>query len=82
MWNAFLVAKRCHDRPSNVLGIEGDTYAAYCLDEAVIEFGVWVESKIDAVDAKSAKQREALAENALRKCLGMEQKFRSIITGK
>ena len=50
-----------HERPSQLLGLASDSYEAYCLDEAVIYFGLMVESELDeaAQGKKSREQRRA-----------------------
>lgn len=68
-----------------------DPYLAWCFDEACVEFGQACQEAMD--DARkdkskssakgkskglSDKQKDARAENALRKMLGLKQKFRGI----
>lgn len=54
-----------------------DPYVAYCFDEACMAFGTACESAMEAVKGKTDKVRRANRENALRKMLGLPQKFRN-----
>lgn len=45
MWEAYQDLKMCHKRPSDVLAVT-DTIAAYCLDKAVLTFGIVVENAL------------------------------------
>lgn len=56
----------------------GDTYAAFCFDEAVLHFGNAVEEHVTEAGrkAKNDKSRQAKQDNALRKMLGQQPKFR------
>lgn len=38
------------------MGLEPDSYVAYCLDEAVIYFGLTVEAKLDEAGHKPSKE--------------------------
>lgn len=89
MWETFLRAKQWSKRPSELLGIT-DTYHAWCFDEACATFGGACERAMEVArkppkrskgskgSKLSAEQLEARAENALRKMLGMERKYRGI----
>lgn len=62
-----------------------DTYRAFCFDEAVTEFGLACEAEMDRArkpgkgkKKQSDAQLNAKAENALRKMLGIKQKFADI----
>ena len=62
-----------------------DPYSAYCLDEAVSFFGSACEKAMDDARRSGGKntkqtpaQEAAKAENALRRMLGVPQKFRSL----
>jgi hypothetical protein len=48
-----------HRLPSEIVGVD-DAWAAYQLDVAVMEFGTWVESKLNERDAKG-KPKTTLA---------------------
>lgn len=67
------------------MGITG-SYRAWCFDQAVYEFGsacdVAIEDARNSFGKKSKvsdAQRQAKAENALRKMLGVGMKFRDIM---
>lgn len=45
-----------HERPSVMLGLDPDSYEAYCLDEAVIYFGLTVEGRLDRAGHKESKE--------------------------
>lgn len=65
-----------------------EPYRAWCLDEAVMEFGLACEEAMESARNSGAKrgkgkgpseaQKRGKAENALRKMLGLPQKFRGI----
>lgn len=64
-----------------MFGLVEDTYKAWCLDEACLTFGREVEDVVqDAYDKGKGKpaQKRGRADNAMRKMLGMQPKFRSI----
>lgn len=44
-------------RPSTILCIE-DEYSAFCLDQAVYHFGSTLNSRLEAVEGKTAKDVE------------------------
>jgi hypothetical protein len=57
------------------LGLEQGSYEAYCLDEAVIYFGLTVEAKLDEADHKPSKEERkarAARENMLKKLFSEE----------
>lgn len=58
-WRLYRLAKACNCRPSDLLDVQ-NSYAAFCLDEAVIHFGDTLESELDkaAEKAKSSKAAE------------------------
>jgi len=67
-------------RPSDLLGVHDD-YLAWCVNEAVYEFGTACEEAVeDARTRKKGKadQKAAAGENALRRMLGLDPKFRGI----
>ena len=49
MWEAYQDLKMCHKRPSDVLEVT-DTIAAYCLDKAVLTFGIIIENALQERD--------------------------------
>lgn len=75
------MAKQWRARPSELLVIN-DPYVAWCVDEAVLEFGTAVEDAVQE-EYENTKGSKALkngaAENALRRMLGVEEKFRDPI---
>lgn len=55
-----------------MLGLRGDSYEAYCLDEAVIYFGLTLENRLSEVGQKPSREerrtqaaREALLDEVL-----------------
>ena len=58
------------------MGITDDPYAAFCLDNAVGEFGRTVEAELNRVEAKTNKELDVKAERVLRKWLDMPQRYR------
>lgn len=63
----------------------GNAYEAYCFDEAVWRFGTGVQAEVDEAGKPKQKKvnkdevrREALAQNAFRRLVGLPQKFRDI----
>lgn len=55
LWETFVAAKMWGTRPSDILGIEG-SYEAFCIDQAVGEFGSFIEGELDKVKGKNADQ--------------------------
>lgn len=53
-----------------------DPYAAYCLDNAVAEFGRAVESDLAEVEGKTKKEVAKKSERVLRRWLDMPQQYR------
>lgn len=49
MWEAYQDLKMCHKRPSEMLEVT-DTIAAYCLDKAVLTFGIVIENALQERD--------------------------------
>jgi len=56
-WKLYRLAQACNCRPSDLLGVE-NTYAAYCLDEAIVAFGTALENELETV-ASAAKTARA-----------------------
>lgn len=75
MWSLWQTAKAFGSRPSALLAL-GDTFAAYCLDNAVSEFGLALEAELSRVEGKNDKERTVKAERTLRKWLGLPEKYR------
>ena len=68
-------AKAVGARPSTLLGLKENTYEAYCLDEAVIYFGMVLESRLEEVGHKPSKEERrarAARERLLDLILGEE----------
>lgn len=62
-------------RPSSLLGLEADSYEAYCLDEAIVYFGTSVESLLEKAGSKPSKgerKAQAARERLLSKILEPE----------
>lgn len=52
----WLKAKAVGVTPSSLLGIPQGTYVSYCLDEAVIYFGMVLESMLEEAGHKPSKE--------------------------
>jgi hypothetical protein len=68
LWNVYTTAKTYSCRPSELLGID-DTYVAYCLDNAVAEFGAYVSNELEKVEGKTAKSTSKKREAKLKQLL-------------
>lgn len=58
------------------MGLRWDSYEAYCLDEAVVFFGLQVENKLEAAGHKPSKEErkvKAAREKILDALLGDEE---------
>lgn len=58
-----------------MLGLQWDSYEAYCLDEAVIFFGLQVEAKLESAGHKESKEERKLKrarETVMDKIFGKE----------
>lgn len=75
MWSLWLTAKSVRARPSELLDVQ-DPYAAYCLDNAVSEFGRAIESELSEVEGKTKKEIQKKSDRVLRKWLDMPQQYR------
>ena len=65
-------AKALRVRPSNLLGLEWDSYEAYCVDEAVVYFGLTLDSELEQAGekpGKGEKKAQAARERILDKVL-------------
>jgi hypothetical protein len=76
MWTLWQTAKAFGTRPSELLAL-GDQFAAYCIDNAVAEWGMAVEAQLNKVEGKTDKERMVKAERTLRKWLDMPEQYRS-----
>jgi hypothetical protein len=72
------MSRKFHCRPSQLLSID-DPYSAWCLDEAVYQFGVHVDSELERVgsDVKDDKQRQAMRVNYLQGILHRRPELRA-----
>jgi hypothetical protein len=57
-------AKAVSERPSVLLGLESDSYIAYCVDEAVIYFGLALEGMLEDAGAGRPGKEERRAKMA------------------
>jgi hypothetical protein len=64
----WLKAQAVGVRPSNLLGLKENTYEAYCLDEAVIYFGMTLQNRLEQAGHKPSKE-ERKAEAARKRIL-------------
>jgi hypothetical protein len=55
-WLLWQKAKAVGVLPSFILGLEPGSYVAYCLDEAVIFFGLQLENMLDSAGHKPSKE--------------------------
>lgn len=72
LWRVYSVAKAFKQRPSDLLGISEDEWMAWCVDEVVWTWGVYVEAEIRKAEkgkrqdtgkgAQKRKQEEAQAQ--------------------
>lgn len=72
----WLKAKSVSTRPSEMLGLHPRSYEAYCLDEAVIYFGVSLDSMLQNEGQKPSKDErraKAAREALLAKVFGQEK---------
>jgi hypothetical protein len=63
-------------RPSEFLGLPGDSYSAYCLDQAVIYFGLVLEGQLQEAGHKPGKEErraQAARERILEKVFGKQE---------
>lgn len=69
MWSAYQDLKMSHKRPSEVLQ-ETDTIAAYCVDKAVLTFGIVVENALaETVEVGVGKDKRREAKYTLEQLL-------------
>lgn len=65
MWSAWLSLKTYQSKPSNELEVT-DTIAAYCVDKAVMWFGITVENLLsERVEVGSGKEKHSEAKYEL-----------------
>lgn len=70
------MAKTYKTRPSEFIGLD-DTFAAFCLDRAVYDYGSAVEAALGEVEGKNKKEIEVKSERVLRKWLDMPAQYRN-----
>lgn len=58
LWEAWVLAKTLHQRPSEIYFVV-DELAAWCFDRAVTTFGLAVEGAIEKATAKAKTMEEA-----------------------
>lgn len=68
VWLLWLKSKAVGQRPSALFGLDPKSYVAYCLDEAVIYFGMALENKLETAGHKPSKE-ERRAQAAREKIL-------------
>jgi hypothetical protein len=76
VWLLWQKSQAVHARPAELLGLDPDSYEAYCLDEAVIYFGLTVEAKLEEAGHKPTKEErkaKAAREAVLKKILDPDQ---------
>lgn len=64
----WLKSKAVSTPPSALIGLKSGTYEAYCLDEAVIYFGMSLENMLEEAGNKPGKE-ERKAKNARERVL-------------
>jgi hypothetical protein len=76
LWHLYLTAKEFNTRPSALVGLQRDEYAAYCLDNAAADFGRAIESALSEVEGKNKKVIKVKTDRVLRKWLGLPAQYR------
>lgn len=71
----YVQAKTWKTRPSELLGID-DPYLAYCVDEAISDFGNYVSEELNKVKGKDEKAIAGKQELVLKGLLGDDPKAR------
>lgn len=66
------MSRRFHTSPSRQMGLESDTYVAYCFDEAVYAWGIHVDNEVAQSGAKSKtnEQKAAAKQRTIHRLLG------------
>ena len=70
-------SKAVSARPSELLGLRSKSYEAYCLDEAVIYFGLSLEAELEQAGqkpGKAEKKAQAAREAVLNQVFGRTEK--------
>lgn len=69
VWLLWLKAKAIGAKPSSFLGLEDGSYEAYCLDEAVIYFGLHLENMLEEAGQSKPSKEERRAQQARERIL-------------
>lgn len=70
-------SKALSQRPSDLIGLIPHSYEAYCLDEAVMYFGLTLENMLEEAGSKPSKEErkaKAARERVLKKVFSPEAK--------
>jgi hypothetical protein len=67
-------------RPSELLDIQDDPFAAFCLDRACFNFGAAIEGEIHHIEGKNQKEVDVKVERLLRKWLDLPAQYRDPAT--
>lgn len=59
LWDLFVQAKGWGVRPSQLLGLEDDSYVAYCVDEAIGRWGNFVKGRMEEVTERAKNPKAA-----------------------
>lgn len=62
-------SKAYHTRPSELLRVE-DSYLAFCFDEAVMMWGMFVENELDKIEGKTSGEIERKRTRRLQVLMG------------
>jgi hypothetical protein len=76
VWLLWHKAKAVGVRPSNFIGLEPDSYEAYCFDEAIIHFGTSLEYELEQAGHKPSKEErkaKAARETVLNRIFGEDK---------
>lgn len=68
MWNVYKLSLKLKTRPSDLLGLRG-SYERFCIDEVVVEWGVYVDSELGKIRHKKEKVEEGQRLTRLRQLL-------------
>jgi hypothetical protein len=68
MWSIFNQAKQWAVRPSALVNITDD-YKAYCFDEAICYWGMYVTNELEKIEGKNEKEVSRKRHNRLLKLI-------------
>lgn len=77
VWLLWQKSKATASRPSEFLWLDPGSYEAYCLDEAVIYFGLTLENMLESAGQKPGKEErraEMARKHILDRVFGGEEK--------